>query len=618
MTKKRNRIISAILTLTIAFGLFTWAYPMSAEETTLTDAEIQELIERSKLDKGDKYDDNIFTFEIQNLESINATLKAAAEADKLSLTRTSSAFDAAVSALETSGLSVQVSIDSTQLTRGESVTLITSTMSERNTDLSLPYSVLSETVGYARVANAANNHIYTSLKPNVVYTAELTVENTKDGKNENKTYVANYGIGFNEDGTLYCESTVIDVTDIISDAKAYFAQPLKVDGYNEPLNRISDNATVYTDIEAGEEKYFVFTATESGFVDTVLYSKEATDAKITVRKLYSAETYEEISARPEYTSAGSRYSDTVFTRFYANEGESYPVTIEGGNNSGAVVLSSGSNQNPPWFPQWNECVDGTIFWDAEDLVDVQIKYGTTTKDFYQECDADDTNYSWIADGCNLCCAAMILNRMGKMSDDNLYDARDSNPNNAISRSPDPYTVTMVNAGLTALPIGVTPVNADPMFAYPDTIADEFNASTTKIKQTNSTQDFTLSIPTTIASGDETLLDTQYAYILGELTRLVSSYPNGVVLIARTTDAEGESHKHYIVVSNVNGYLRVFDPGRNGSAYRAYRYNVPFYTYFYTLNDRDYGHNARPLKYPNKGINDYNIADFGGNTIRAYY
>jgi len=83
MTKKRNRIISAILTLTIAFGLFTWAYPMSAEETTLTDAEIQELVERSKLDKGDKYDDNIFTFEIQNLESINATLKAAAEADKL-------------------------------------------------------------------------------------------------------------------------------------------------------------------------------------------------------------------------------------------------------------------------------------------------------------------------------------------------------------------------------------------------------------------------------------------------------------------------------------------------------------------------------------------------------
>ena len=63
---------------------------------------------------------------------------------------------------------------------------------------------------------------------------------------------------------------------------------------------------------------------------------------------------------------------------------------------------------------------------------------------------------------------------------------------------------------------------------------------------------------------------QYDFLLNKLNTYIEIYPDGFILA---------NSSHSIVICKVNGELRVFDSGRNGTSLMAYRYNVPVYTYF---------------------------------------
>ncbi len=181
-----------------------------------------------------------------------------------------------------------------------------------------------------------------------------------------------------------------------------------------------------------------------------------------------------------------------------------------------------------WYPQIDAVSGSYERWNTYKL-DTLTTSGS--KKFMINGEKGDLMYQ----GCALACIAMVLNNQGAKTTYNITDYRTGYYGKAYA---DPFTVAMVNAGLTS----VTSSNSTSLAAYINNWG-------------------------TIASAFGKTVNNSHTATWDNAVNLVSSNPNGVIVKFIKKDSKGNDVPHYVVLtksSNSAGYV-IYDPGTNGAS-----------------------------------------------------
>ena len=219
-------------------------------------------------------------------------------------------------------------------------------------------------------------------------------------------------------------------------------------------------------------------------------------------------------------------------RYYVNANTVYYIKVSSQSNtygsSYKLYASYPYTTTNTWYPQIDAVAGSYERWNTYSLDNLTTK---SNKKFMINGSTDDLMY----EGCALACIAMVLNNQGAKTTYNITDYRTGYYGKAYA---DPFTVAMVNAGLTS----VTSSNSTSLAAYINNWG-------------------------TIASAFGKTVNNSHTATWDNAVNLVSSNPNGVIVKFIKKDSKGNDVPHYVVLtksSNSAGYV-IYDPGTNGAS-----------------------------------------------------
>ena len=521
------------------------------------------IIKDPATDPGDWYDDNIFEIEFTTAETVKMSLSSSENP----------AYD--IETLKTVGVPVKININSTERNTVSGNFKI----SERTNDGQISVTTLS-----AETSDTVNG-----VKIGKVYLLEAKVPNESGTES---TYIGTFGIDITETYNLYSDMTVIDITEdleyqneVFADKNRLIAEISAIQELSEAsdlnLADIDENGYIFN-VNSGEDDFYKITSDVDGFVDIVLYTPdEDGDLDLVISKYNENTEVENLNVYAESSS------DTQFEyiRFYAQEGEEYIINVQSESTVAVpYAVSTSTYASPVWFPQWSTSSSGVTYWDETYMSNTYFTVWNSIKKIYEPkffLDPTGNSTGITSSMCVLHCFAMTAYVKNKTTS-NIFDIRKYSEGTVTGTKttvmPDPYTVFLANNDFDGTELVYSngnyssSINATPYLA--GSLYSKFNMPyNAAIEVSNVGTDIDV-------DGDGKF---NYNELVSLLQDIISYSPEGINLVFKAGSGE-----HTISVRLVNGYIRIFDPGRpsGGSSDTRFYYNVPINSYFNTYQVRD--------------------------------